>query len=81
MERQRGIVGEALNQARTLQPGLRGSIQSLDEWIGLRHRISHAYDRLDHAIVWDTIVDDVPRLLHDLAAVLNDAPPISSSDQ
>lgn len=80
LERQLGIVGEALNQARALQPELRDNIANLDEWIGLRHRISHAYDRLDHVIVWDTIVGDIPTLLHDLAAALNDAPPIPADN-
>jgi len=28
-------------------------------------------------IVWDTIVPDVPRLLHDIAKMLGDAPPLT----
>lgn len=77
LERQLAIIGEALNNARALDTGLKASIRNLDEWIGIRRRITHAYDRLDHVIVWDTIVDDVPNLLHDLAQALNQAPPLA----
>jgi uncharacterized protein with HEPN domain len=79
LERQLEIVGEALNQARSLQSDLHKQIDHLNEWIGLRHRIAHAYDRLDHEIVWDTVVEDTPNLLHNLALLLNEAPPIDTS--
>lgn len=76
VERQLEIVGEALNKARSEATATPESIRNLGEWIGLRNRIAHAYDRLDHQIVWDTIVDDIPELLHDLARLLGDAPPL-----
>lgn len=76
IERQLEIVNEALNKARSDASATPKTIRNLMEWIGLRNRIAHAYDRLDHQIVWDTIVEDVPELLHDLARLLGDAPPL-----
>lgn len=76
VKRQLEIGGEALNKARldeTIDPN---AIRQLGEWIGPRNRIAHAYDRPDHQIVWDSIVEDVPELLHDIARLLGDAPPL-----
>ncbi len=77
VERQLEIVGEALNKARSEATATPESIRNLGEWIGPRNRIAHADDRLDHQIVWDTIAEDIPELLHDLARLLGDAPPLS----
>ncbi len=76
VERQLEIVGEALNKARLDETATAESIRNLVAWIGLRNQIAHAYDRLDHQIVWDTIIEDIPGLLHDLARLLGDAPPL-----
>lgn len=76
IERQLEIVGEALNKARLNSPAILDTVRNPVEWIGLRNRIAYPYDRLDHQIVWDTIVDDIPELLHDLARLLGDAPPL-----
>lgn len=76
VERQLEIVGEALSKARLDTSAPPDTIRNLAEWIGLRNRMTHACDRLDHQIVWDTIVDDIPELLHDLARLLGDAPPL-----
>lgn len=76
VERQLEIVGEALNKARPSVSAAPETIRDLADWIGPRNRIANAYDLLDHQIVWDTVVDDIPELLHDLARVLGDAPPL-----
>ena len=36
------------------------------EIIGMRNRITHAYERIDTDIVWDTIKTDIPQMLADL---------------
>jgi len=76
IERQLEIVGEALNKARADASVNPDTIRNLMEWIGLRNRIAHAYDRLDHQIVWDMVLEHVPELLHDLARLLGEAPPL-----
>jgi len=30
---------------------------------GMRDRVSHGYDAIDYATLWDTVRDDVPTLL------------------
>jgi uncharacterized protein with HEPN domain len=76
VERQLEIVGEALNHVRAEGNDLSRRIANLNQWVGLRHRIAHGYDHLDHEIVWETVVDDIPHLLHDLALLLNEVPPV-----
>lgn len=42
------------------------------EVIGMRHRIVHGYDNIDLSILWATIVDDLPPLLHQLEKILEE---------
>lgn len=70
IERQLEIVGEALNVARRLAPELPEQIPKIHEWIALRHIIAHAYDRIDHQIVWDTSVLELRQLIATLHMLL-----------
>jgi uncharacterized protein with HEPN domain len=38
---------------------------------GMRHRLIHEYNTVDHDILWDTIKHDLPGLLSELERVLN----------
>jgi uncharacterized protein with HEPN domain len=40
--------------------------------VGTRNRLIHGYDRVDLKIVWDTIQDDLPRLIETLRLTLLD---------
>ncbi len=53
VERQLGIVGEAVNQYDKLNPNnfLKNTVQI----IGLRNRIVHAYDSIDNTVIWAII--------------------------
>jgi len=42
---------------------------------GMRDRISHGYDGIDCATLWDTVRDDVPGLLVTVAQMLKDLDP------
>ena len=44
--------------------------------IGMRHRLIHAYDRVDLQILWDTIQVDLPPLIRELDKALGDVDPI-----
>jgi uncharacterized protein with HEPN domain len=50
VERQLGIIGEALNKLKQTESDL--SIQNDKQIIGFRNRLVHAYDSIDNAIVW-----------------------------
>lgn len=39
---------------------------------GMRDRVSHGYDAIDYATLWDTVQDDVPRLLATVEQMLKD---------
>ena len=41
------------------------------EVVGMRNRITHAYEAIDTDIVWDTIKTDIPKMLTDLREMLN----------
>jgi uncharacterized protein with HEPN domain len=50
VERQLGIIGEALNKLKQTESDL--SIQNDKQIIGFRNQLVHAYDSIDNAIVW-----------------------------
>ena len=37
-------------------------------------RLRHGYDQVDLSILWDTVTDDLPRLIQELETVLRDEP-------
>ena len=39
---------------------------------GMRDRLSHGYDGIDYAILWDTVRDDLPGLLATVEQMLQD---------
>jgi uncharacterized protein with HEPN domain len=75
------VIGEAA--ARVSQP-TRQAIADVPwpEIIGMRNRLVHDYGRVDHAILWNTVERDLPRLILELERALGtkakpprDAPP------
>ncbi len=72
IERQIGIVGEALNVARKADMEIVDHIPDLRGWISMRNFVIHIYDRIDHRIVWDSIADDVPDLINALQRLLDE---------
>lgn len=53
VERQLGIIGEAVNKYDQLFPD--SSIQNAKKIVGLRKRLIHAYDSIDTSIIWTII--------------------------
>ena len=39
---------------------------------GMRDRVSHGYDAIDYATLWDTVREDIPGLLATVAQMLKD---------
>jgi len=67
------LVGEAASQ---VDPALRAQYSQLP-WpkiIGMRHRLIHGYDIVDHDVLWDTIRHDLPQLVDELEQILGAAP-------
>ena len=59
------LVGEA---AARVSPGVRTSCSEIP-WsliVGMRNRLIHGYDAVDSDVLWDTLSDDLPRLIDEL---------------
>lgn len=50
VERQLGIIGEAVNKFEILHP--EESLENARRIVGLRNRLIHAYDAVDSSIIW-----------------------------
>lgn len=52
-ERQFEIIGEALNKALKIEPDL--PLTNKLRIVGMRNRITHAYDSVDEILLWEVI--------------------------
>lgn len=71
LERALEILGEAV---RRLPDDLRNSYPQV-EWravAGMRDRLTHGYDAIDHDIIWRTVHERLPVLLTTVAQMLRD---------
>jgi uncharacterized protein with HEPN domain len=50
VERQLGIIGEAVNKFDKLFP--KSSLQNARKIVGFRNRLIHAYDAIDSSMIW-----------------------------
>ncbi len=70
VERQFEIVGEALNQAQTVDAGLEQRLPEVRRIVGLRNRIIHGYDSVDDELVWQIAQTHLPSLARQLDVLL-----------
>jgi uncharacterized protein with HEPN domain len=68
VERQLGIIGEAVNKIYKNDRGI--VLNQLDRIIRLRNRIVHAYDSIDDAIIWAIVKKHLPKLKEEVRALL-----------
>lgn len=60
IERELEIIGEAINNIRKIEPGIK--ISSVKQIVNLRNLIIHSYDTVDSAVLWAIIQKDIPIL-------------------
>ncbi|MEM9672615.1 MAG: DUF86 domain-containing protein [Cyclobacteriaceae bacterium] len=60
VERQLGIIGEAVNQYRKIQE--QPELTNVRQIIATRNRLIHSYDSIDDTIVWAIIQKHLPVL-------------------
>jgi uncharacterized protein with HEPN domain len=69
VERQFEVLGEALNRIKIIDRKILDNIDDWKEIIGFRNIIAHGYDVVEHELVWETIVNDIPVLIRQLEDV------------
>jgi uncharacterized protein with HEPN domain len=72
VEREFEIIGEALGRLQQADPAVAGRIDELHRIISFRNRIIHGYDTIDDAAVWGVAESDLPRLVAEVEALLEE---------
>ena len=63
------VIGEA---AARISPEGRQRLQAIpwDDVVRMRNKLIHDYNRVDLDILWDTVTDDLPRLIRGVEGIL-----------
>jgi uncharacterized protein with HEPN domain len=69
VERDLEIIGEAIRKLIEIQPDIK--ISSVNNIIGLRNLISHAYDSIEPELIWAIIQKDIPILQDEISIIKN----------
>jgi uncharacterized protein with HEPN domain len=64
VERQLGIVGEAVNHLRRVEPDAK--LPNTKQMVDFRNRLIHSYDNVNETIVWAIIHNHLPALKADI---------------
>lgn len=70
IERNFEIIGEAIKRLAEHDPGIVARIGDYRQIISFRNVLIHGYDLVDHALVWNTIDEQVPALLDEVGALM-----------
>lgn len=68
VERQLGIIGEAVNKFDKLLPEL--SLENARKIVGFRNRLIHTYDAVDSSMIWAIIKKHLPLLKDEIVEKL-----------
>ena len=75
VERKPEIIGEALQQARRFFPGAADLISDSQQVIALRNRLIHGYSTVSDSLIWEILQKDIPILLRQTQALLDEFTP------
>lgn len=64
VERQLGIIGEAVNKFEIIHP--ESSLENSRKIVGFRNRLIHAYDAVDPSMIWTIIKRYLPPLKEEI---------------
>lgn len=70
IERQVGIIGEAISKVLQLEPEI--AISNAKNIKGTRNYIVHAYDSLQPYTIWGIVINDVPKLKEEVTELLRE---------
>jgi uncharacterized protein with HEPN domain len=69
VERQLGIIGEAVNKFEKLFPA--STLKNANKIVGFRNRLIHSYDSIDPSIVWTIIKIHLDPLKNEILGMQN----------
>ena len=71
VERLLEIIGEAVGRAEAVDPVFIANFVEVRAVTGMRNRIAHSYDQLDHTILWRAATVSVPLLRAEIEQLLS----------
>lgn len=77
VERQFEILGEALTVLFRQDTETASRISEHREIVSFRNVLIHGYSKVNHAVTWQVVQDDLPVLLTELRALLAEAEPLA----
>lgn len=73
VERGLEIIGEASRRLTIKFPDTAVMIPQIEAVVGLRNRIAHGYDRIDHELVFLVVQESLPELIELVSGLRSDA--------
>lgn len=73
IERNVSIIGEAMTKILQLNPNIK--ITDAHNIRRCRNYVVHAYDTLDHTIIWAVVINDLPKLKQEVDDLLRTVKP------
>ncbi len=73
VERNFEIIGEAITRLATVDGQTAARVGPVSQVKAFRNILVHAYDSIDHAVVWDVITNHLPLLLANVEQLLEEA--------
>ncbi|MCH7908338.1 MAG: DUF86 domain-containing protein [Candidatus Hydrogenedentes bacterium] len=71
VERQFEVIGKALNRLSKSDSKIAENITHSRRIISFRNILIHGYDMLDHNVVWDVVLQDLPVLRSEVETLLS----------
>jgi len=69
VEREIMIIGEAVNRIKYVEPSI--EITNSHQIIATRNRVTHAYDAVDNAMIWNIVINHLPNLKLEVEKLLS----------
>lgn len=71
IERNVGIIGEAMSKILQLDADIAIAITNAKNIKGTRNYVVHAYDTLEPHIIWNIVINDIPKLKEEVIQLLD----------